>query len=128
MVALVDRDDPHHARCAAALDRISSEDFVTTWPCLTEAMYLLGKRRGFIAQEDLWGYVDEGVIKLYQPSLREWERIHTLMRQYRDTPMDLADASLVVAGEQLDLARIFTTDSHFQAYRMHGREAFDVIP
>lgn len=127
-MALVDRDDPYHAKCAAALETISSEDFVTTWPCLTEAMYLLGNRRGFIAQEDLWDYVAEGVIRLYQPSLTEWERIHTLMRQYKDTPMDVADASLVVAGERLDLARIFTIDNHFRAYRLNGRDAFDVVP
>ena len=39
------------------------------------------------------------------------------MRQYHDAPMDLADASLVVAAERLNLRRIFTLDSHFRAYR-----------
>lgn len=91
-------------------------------------MYLLGNRRGSEAQEDLWGYVAEGVIRLYVPGSSEWERIRALMRQYRDTPMDLADASLVVAGEELELARIFTLDSHFYAYRIQGRSAFEVIP
>lgn len=52
----------------------------------------------------------------------------TLMGQYRDAPMDLADASLVTAAEMLGITRIFTMDGHFHAYRIHGTKAFDVIP
>ncbi|HEU0302118.1 MAG TPA: hypothetical protein VFR37_21865 [Longimicrobium sp.] len=127
MVAMVDRDDPYQVRCIAALTRLPPDDFVTTWPCLTEAMYLLGVRYGPVAQEDLWAYVAEGVIKLHQPAADEWERVRALMLAYRDAPMDLADASLVVAGERLRLNRVFTTDRHFHAYRLQGRDAFEVI-
>lgn len=127
MVAMVDRSDPYHARCATALARLPPDDFLTTWPCFTEAMYLLGARHGHAAQEDLWGYVVEGIIRLHQPAADEWERVRTLMQTYRDAPMDLADASLVVAGERLRLNRVLTTDRHFHAYRLRGRDAFEVI-
>ena len=127
MVALVDRDDPYHAPCVAALDRLPPDDFVTTWPCFNEAMYLLRKRRGYVAQQDLWDYVLEGVIRLHQPAVDEWERVRMLMHTYRDAPMDFADASLVAAGEHLRLNRVFTTDRHFYAYRLQGRDAFEVI-
>lgn len=127
MVALVDRDDPYHAPCVAALDRLPPDDFVTTWPCLNEAMYLLRKRRGYVAQADLWDYVLEGLIRLHRPAVDEWERVRMLMHTYRDAPMDFADASLVVAGERLRLNRVFTTDRHFYAYRLQGRDAFEVI-
>jgi predicted nucleic acid-binding protein len=50
------------------------------------------------------------------------------MQQYHDTPMDLADASLVAAAEALNLRRIFTLDSHFLAYRFRGTHRFQVIP
>jgi predicted nucleic acid-binding protein len=50
------------------------------------------------------------------------------MSKYRDTPMDLADASLVAAAEALDLARVFTLDSDFQIYRWKGRRKFEVVP
>ena len=50
------------------------------------------------------------------------------MDQYRDTPMDLADASLVAVAEQLDQTRIFTLDQHFRIYRLKGTKAFDIIP
>jgi predicted nucleic acid-binding protein len=127
MVALIDKDDPYHASCTAALAKLSSEDFVTTWPCLTEAMYLLGSRYGYVGQAALWNYVVDGTITVYDPDKGEWERVRMLMQTYKDTPMDFADASLVVAGERLRLGRVFTTDSHFYAYRLFGRGAFEVV-
>lgn len=128
MVAMVDRDDPHHQRCTATLAELAPEArFLTTWPCLTEAMYFLGKRYGHAAQLDLWAFVADGVIKLYDPEAGEWERVRSLMQTYKDTPMDFADASLVVAAERMKLGRVFTTDRHFYAYRLFGRGYFDVI-
>jgi uncharacterized protein len=128
LVAMVDRDDPHHERCAAALARLPTDSFVTTWPCLTEAMYLLGSRYGYSGQRDLWKFVVDGVITLHDPGEREWERVRTLMQTYQDAPMDLADASLVTAAERLGTNRVFTVDRHFHAYRIRGRDPFVVIP
>jgi predicted nucleic acid-binding protein len=54
--------------------------------------------------------------------------MRALMRQYHDATMDLTDASLVVTAEGLNLRRIFTLDSHFHAYRIHGTDAFEVVP
>ena len=51
-----------------------------------------------------------------------------LMEKYRDTPMDLADATLVAAAETLNITRIFTLDSDFQVYRINGRTPFEIIP
>lgn len=46
-------------------------------------------------------------------------RAFELMVQYADTRMDLADASLVVAAEQLDTRNIFTIDrADFATYRI----------
>ena len=42
--------------------------------------------------------------------------------------MDLADASLVVAAETLNLGRIFTLDRHFYAYRLADGSALEVVP
>ncbi len=51
-----------------------------------------------------------------------------LMEQYRDTPMDLADASLVATAEQRGLSQIFTLDHHFRIYRLGGARSFEVVP
>jgi uncharacterized protein len=128
LVALVDQDDSAHARCVAALGTLPASPLLTTWPCLVEAMYLLWRAGGLPAQEELWGYLADGLVVLHTPEAGEWERMRVLMRQYRDTPMDLADASLVVAAERLNLRRIFTLDSHFYAYRINGTHPFEVVP
>lgn len=54
-------------------------------------------------------------------------RIIELMAKYHDTPMDLADASLVSAAEVLGLDRIFTYDNDFYIYRIDDKTAFNVI-
>lgn len=128
LVALVDRDDPHHARCKAALQTLPAQPLLTTWPCLTEAMYLLWRAGGAPVQDELWAYLADGLVVLHTPEVDEWTRMRVLMRQYHDTPMDLADASLIVAAERLHLRRIFTLDSHFRAYRIDGKHPFDIIP
>jgi hypothetical protein len=64
-------------------------------------MYLLWRAGGLPAQNELWGYLADGLIVLHIPAATEWERIQTLMQQYHDTPMDLAYASLVTAAERL---------------------------
>lgn len=129
LVALIDQDDPHHSRCVAALDWLPAGALLTTWPCFTEAMYLLSRAGGLRAQDALWSYLTDGLVVLHVPeAAEEWQRMRTLMHQYHDTPMDLADASLVAAAERLGLRRIFTVDSHFRAYRIDGTDAFEVVP
>lgn len=125
LVALVDSDDPYHELCVAALTKV--ETLISTWPCFTEAMHLL-RRNGHRAQDALWGYWSDGLLNLHTAEEPEWGRMRALMQQYRDAPMDLADASLVSAAERLGLRSVFTIDSHFHAYRIQGKDAFHVIP
>ncbi|HLM66436.1 MAG TPA: hypothetical protein VK358_02865, partial [Longimicrobium sp.] len=80
------------------------------------------------AQEALWRYWENGLLTLHLSGEGEAARMRELMQQYSDTPMDLADASLVTAAEWLELHRVFTLDRHFHGYRIRGRHAFDVIP
>lgn len=127
LVAIVDEADENHGRCVAALRRMPPSRLVTTWPCLTEAMYLLGRRGGFLPQDELWSFVEHGPVVIDEPAGDEKDRMRGLMRQYHDLPMDLADASLVAAAERLAIRQIFTVDNHFRAYRIHGRHSFDVI-
>ena len=44
-----------------------------------------------------------------------------------DTPMDLADASLVAVAESQDIPRIITLDSDFYVYRIKGKRMFEVL-
>jgi predicted nucleic acid-binding protein len=126
LVALINKADSRHQDCVDALRSIRGQ-LVSTWACLTEAMYLLGAYGGFTAQEQLWGYLLDRIVLIHEPSRAEQERMHALMLRYQDAPMDLADASLVAAAETLGTRQIFTLDSDFYVYRLHGTEAFEVI-
>jgi len=128
LVALILRGDPHHERCVRALEALPPKPLLTTWPCWVEAVYLVGRVGGFASQEKLWTYVADGLVRLLEPETGEWRRIWALMRQYQDVPMDIADASLVAAAERLKKRKIFTLDSHFHAYRIHGEDSFEVVP
>lgn len=127
LVALIDADDAAHTQCVAALSRCT-RPLLTTWPCFTESMYLVESEGGYPAQEELWKYLEDGLIQIHESSPVERERMRVLMRQYKDTPMDLADASLVAAAEVLGATRIFTLDSDFRIYRLPRKTLFEIVP
>lgn len=127
LVALIDADEEDHARCRNALTQIA-RPLVTTWPAFTEAMYLLSRAGGATGRDALWSLLLSGrlqIIELLDPDIK---RAAALMGKYGDLPMDLADATLVAVAERLDTARIFTLDSDFEVYRLHGRRRFDLVP
>lgn len=128
LVALLDRGDPAHTTCVDALSRLRVGPLLTTWPCFTEAMYMLGRAGGHRRQMDLWSLVDAGRVQLRELDQPALGRTRDLMMQYRDTPMDLADASLVAVAEQLRVRRIFTLDGHFRVYRMPDGSVLEMIP
>lgn len=55
------------------------------------------------------------------------ERMHALMGKYQDTPMGVADASLVAAAELTGCRRVLTLDSDFRVYRIHDHVEFDLV-
>jgi len=91
-------------------------------------MYFLGDLNGWNGQEALWRFIEQGVLQVHIPTDSETKRMRVLMEKYSDTPMDLADASLVAAAESRGTDRIFTLDSDFRIYRINGSTAFDVVP
>jgi predicted nucleic acid-binding protein len=95
LVALLDADDSYHAACVATAQRLPPALLLTTWPCFTEAMYLLGEVGGYRYQAALWNLRTVGRLILLDLTARETDRMDVLMKKYKDVPMDLADASLV---------------------------------
>ena len=127
LVALLDEDDDLHLSCVLASKRLPMEPMLTTWPCFTEAMYLLGDVGEHRYQSRLWALRASGGLLLHGLTLVETDRMQALMMKYEDTPMDLADASLVVTAESRSLTRIFTVDSDFYVYRLADGSALEVI-
>lgn len=74
-------------------------------------------------------FVRRGVVDLVPLSPKALGRAVDLMEQYRNVPMDFADATLVVLGEELELHGVFTLDRRgFGVYRLHGRRPFQIVP
>ena len=127
IVALLDVDDASHDTCVAIIKQLPAQPLLTTWPCFTEAIYLLGSVGGFRYQSPLWGLYTSGRLHLHDRTRVEIERMVALMNQYQDTPMDLADASLLVVAESRAIARIFTIDKDFYLYRLADGSTLDII-
>jgi predicted nucleic acid-binding protein len=125
LVALIERTDRNHARAVAALKALTGP-LLTVWPAFTEAMYLLrGSER---SQEALWDIMASGAVDYAPLDFTDVERTRELMREYRDQPMDLADAAIVRVAERDGHARVFTFDRrHFEVYRI-GRRRFQIVP
>ena len=127
LIALLDRNESSHIACRTVLSG-STEIMLTTWPCFTEAMYLLQRAGGYLFEQALWRLWLAGRLQIHNFSDAEIHRMEELMQQFRDTPMDLADASLVALAETLSLQRIFTLDSHFYVYRTADGHGFELVP
>jgi len=124
-VALLWRRDSWHERAREAYARYSTQGFVSTWPVLTEACYLLGRSVGEDAKTGFLERVADRSIGVHPLVEADVERMLVLTRQYVDLPMDLADASLVVLAERLGHGRILSTDTRdFGAYRWKNHQPF----
>jgi uncharacterized protein len=128
LIALIDRGDVAHQDCAAALAKLPATGLVTTWPCFTEAMHLLRRAGGLPAQNELWGFIADGLVRLHLPGEGEWRRMHELMNQYADMPLDMADASLMSAAESMQHFSLLSLDARLRAVKLANGRSFAVFP
>lgn len=128
LVAVFDRGDQYHVACTRQLAALPPKSLMTTWPCLTEAMYFLGRAGGIREQDRLWEFIARGSLKLFPPTLKDEYRCRDLMRKYANFPMDVADASMVVVAEWTGFHTVFTLDSHFRSYLINDIDYFTVVP
>jgi predicted nucleic acid-binding protein len=123
-LALANRSDRHHRKAKRALEGLK-EGLLTTWPVLTETCHLLVSRLGVEAEIAFVRGWSAGAFEVFDLEWRHLPRIEELMAKYRDLPMDLADASLVILAEELGSGRILTTDDRdFGGYRWKSRKPF----
>ena len=121
MIALFDKDDGHHAAMRGLL-RDTAGRLITTWPVVTETSHMLDFEPR--AQLDFYRWVAAGGVVVHEISQEALGRIIELVEKYGDRPMDLADATLVVAAEALGIQEIVSLDRDFEIYRTAGRDRF----
>lgn len=127
LVSLIDPRERAHEACKK---HVTSDPgpIVTTWPCVTEAMFVLRRDSGWPGQSALWGLVRSDGVIIMDLDAKIVSRCHELMVKYVDVPMALADATLVALAERLRQRTVFTLDGHFSIYRLNDRQSIDVVP
>ena len=121
LVAWFDRSDQDHQACASFFQEHSGA-FVSTWPVLTEVCHLIPAD----VSPRFLEWVSLGGLSVAELSGSALELMASWMRQYKDLPMDLADASLLWIAHEHGLRRIATLDRRdFCVYRLPGGEGLE---
>ena len=93
---------------------------------MTETCHLLLTRLGTGAESAFLTSAARGAVQVFALDESHLPRLAALIEQYRDLPMDLADASLVLLAEHLRSGRIFSTDRRdFGVYRWKRTRPFE---
>jgi hypothetical protein len=103
LLALVDRRDPYHDRCHDVAKTFPRKALLTTLPCFTEAMYMVGEAGGYRSQVLLWEMRSRGDLLIHPMTTVEIDRAEVLMEKFNDSSMDFGDASLVAVAETRSL-------------------------
>ena len=126
ILALLDRSDRWHQRCTNALRQLRLPLW-TSEAVLTELFHLVGDNNREVRAA--WKFVRCGALTIAPLKDEELPLLDALMHQYRDRPMDFADATLVRIAERESLTLILTIDHNdFETYRIQGRRRFRIVP
>lgn len=126
LVAYLDAGDPFHAVVSSTLDEFTGR-LHTTSAVVTEAMHFLTEAAS--GQELLVEFLMTSgteIFEMMRPA--QLQSAVALMRKYADTPMDFADATLVLLAEDLSLTEILTLDRRgFRVYRTRSGKALQLV-
>jgi len=126
VVALLDRKDPRHEWVSPRFNCLQGR-LVTTGAVVTEATFFLQDvRDGILRLFELLANPRVEIRDSFQPL--QLRAAAALMDRYADTPMDFADATLVVLAEELETNRVLTLDERgFRTYRFGRNRAFSLV-
>jgi uncharacterized protein len=124
LVAYLSPRDQHHAWAIEMFDQITTP-VITCEPVLTEAFYMVSPAHDGVAK--LAEFCQPEYVRIDFRLLEHMAVVNELMRKYRDVPMDLADACLVLLAEEHPGAVVVTTDRDFQIYRTRNRRQIRVL-
>lgn len=126
LVAYLNPRDPSHASVAGRWDRFTGR-LVTTGAVITETMHFVAPHTH--GPRHLAELVDLSGMEVYDLTRApELMAAAALMERYHDTPMDFADATLLLLAEALSLDAILTLDHRgFSAYRTRDGRALQSV-
>ena len=124
LVAAFDRSDAWTGWVADTLKHVRPP-MTTCEAVLAETWFLIQHRPDGWSKVINW--LELGFLKVDFSLAESQSRVIDLMGKYRDLPMSLADACLVVMVEKGMGDRVFTLDRHFRIYRRNHRRVVPVL-
>lgn len=126
LVAYLDSREAEHEQVGSVLDGFIGV-LATTSAVVTEVMHFVGRvRNGAIAFSELISRSGMRIHGLCEPA--DIRDASELMHRYADTPMDFADATLVLLAERLAATDILTLDRRgFNTYRLPNGSHFNIV-
>lgn len=127
LVAYLDRADSEHERIAAAIGSFRGT-LCTTSAVITEAMHLLKDDRN--GPRRLAEFVRAAGVHVFESTQpQQLLSAVSLIERYSDTPMDFADATLVLLSDEVGTNEIVTLDRRgFRIFRTPKGKTFEVAP
>lgn len=128
LIALFDRSDRYHERAKQSLENYRRETrgkLITTWPVIAEVAYLLKEHVHFQAQLDFLKWISLGGLEIFDLGRHHLPKVIEWQSRYADLDMDLADATLIVVAESLEINKVFSIDKDFSIYRIPGKRRFE---
>jgi predicted nucleic acid-binding protein len=119
LVALLNRDDEHHAWAAGLLPSLRGP-WLTAEACVSEAVFLL-EAAGRDPVERLLGWIEQGLLSSKHFLPESLAPIRREMLRYRRRWVDFADACLVVLSDERPKLPVVTVDSSDFAVYFRGR-------
>lgn len=128
LVAAADRDDAHHARCRALIDR-ADELLVVPSPVLPEFDYLVSEAVGPGPMIALLRDIESGSVVIEDLEGEDYSRVRELMDQYADLNVGFVDAAVLAVVERFGEPKLATLDRrHFSAMRPRHVDSLELLP
>lgn len=127
IVALVNREDPHHA-AAVAWFRQFRGALLSTEAVVTETAYVLAASPAHQRAALLWVERAKaaGLLSIEPPG--DHSVLARILERYASLPCDYADATLIELAERTGVNAIATIDQRdFSVYRLRGRRRFRIL-
>jgi predicted nucleic acid-binding protein len=127
-LALLDADDPEHARCVSLLSELD-ETLVLPAPTLVEVDYWIRKR----LQPEVWPLFIEDILAgayfVEHLTPEDLMRVAELEATYADLDLGMVDASVIAICERLGEHKVATLDHrHFRAVRPAHCDHLEILP
>lgn len=126
VIALLDRDDKHHQSAVEAIKKHTVYVPVTILP---EVDYLATKYLGERVARTFLEDINQQKFSLLPLDLVDLTKATKIMARYRDLPLGLVDASLLVLAERYTINKILTLDRrHFNLIQSDKVTYFTILP